>query len=100
MRDPPAAHAPQRPLISLKGSGLSRPNFNLDGADLRHSCGLRDFEVKLQRLLQISQGLVFALALAGNIQLQALRDVPIPFTPNGCGERSLHNYILSQAAGR
>jgi hypothetical protein len=25
-----------------------------------------------------------------------LGDEPLPLTPNGCGERTLHTYILSQ----
>ena len=48
--------------------------------------------MEFERFLQIGQRLLFALALAGNIKFQALRDVPIALTPNGCGERSFHDY--------
>ena len=41
--------------------------------------------MEFERFLQIGQRLLFALALAGNIKFQALRDVPIALTPNGCG---------------
>ena len=82
-------------LISLKGSGLSRANFNLDRANLWHARGFRGLEMEFQRFFQIGQCLLFALALTGYIDFQALRDEPIAFAPNGRSERSLHAFVLS-----
>lgn len=79
-----------RRLISRKGCGLSRPNLNLDSANLGWPSRLWCFEVELQCL--------FHITLAGDIQLQALRNIPIAFAPNGSGERSLRDDILSQPA--
>ena len=56
------------------------------------------FEVKLQRFLQVGQSLFFGLALAGDIDFEALGNVPIPFAPNCSGKRSLHDHILAQKA--
>jgi hypothetical protein len=36
--------------------------------------------------------------LAGNVNFEALRYVPVTFAPDCCCERSLHVYILSQDA--
>ena len=57
---------------------------------------MRRFEVKLQRFLQVGEGLFFGVAPAGDIDLEALRDIPIPLAPYGSSERSLHGDILSQ----
>ena len=88
--------ASSRRLISRKGSGLSRPNLDLDHTNLRRARGLRRFEVQFQRFLQVTQSLFFAFALTGHIDFETLRDIPVPFTPYGRGERSLHVLILSQ----
>jgi hypothetical protein len=56
---------------------------------------LRRLEVKLQCFFQIGKSLFFALALAGDIDFEALRNIPVPFTPDGRSERSLHYHILS-----
>jgi len=84
--------ASSRRLISLKGSGLSRANLDLDRPDLRHSRSVRGLEVEFPRFLQIGQRLLFALTLAGNVEFQALRDVPIAFPPNGRSKGSLHDF--------
>jgi hypothetical protein len=60
---------------------------------------LRWFEVKLQRFLQVGEGLFFGLALAGDVDLEALRNVPVPFAPNCSGKRSFHEHILAQKDG-
>ena len=60
---------------------------------------MRRFEVKFQRFLQVGESLFFGLALAGDIDFEALRDIPFPFAPNSRGERSLHDHILSQDGG-
>ncbi len=60
---------------------------------------MRRFEVKFERFLQIGESLFFGFTLAGNIHFQALRDIPLSLAPDGCGERSLHDHILSHAMG-
>lgn len=80
---------------SRKGSGLSRPNLNLDQPDLRWACRLRWLEVELQRFLEIGQRLGLAFALAGHVQFETLCDIPAAFPPNARLKRSLHGSILS-----
>ncbi len=77
-----------------KASGLSRPNFHLDLADRRRVRGNGRLEVQFQRFSEIVEGFVFRQALARNIYLKALRDKPISFTPDRCGERTFHRMIL------
>jgi len=84
-------------MISRKGSGLSHPNRNLDGANRRRSRGLRRLEVEFQRLLQIGQCPLFGVTLTRDIDLHALGNIPVSFAPNGCGERSFQGFILSHA---
>ena len=57
--------------------------------------GLRRFEVQFKRVSQISQSFRFALALAGDVELQALRDVPLALPPNRRSEWSLHVLMVS-----
>ena len=64
--------ASRRRLTSRKGWGLSRPNLDLDQADLRRPCCLRRFEVQFNRFLEIGKGLFLGLALAGNVEFEAL----------------------------
>jgi len=52
--------------------------------------------MQLQCFFQIGQSLFFSLTSAGNIQIQALRDVPVFFLPNRDGELAFHAYIVSQ----
>jgi hypothetical protein len=54
-------------------------------------------EVQFQRFSEIVEGFLFRLALARNIYLEALRDKPISFTPDSCGERTFHRMILPQS---
>jgi hypothetical protein len=79
--------------------GLSRPNLGLDHTDIGRPRCPRWFEVQLQRFLQVGESLFFGLALAGDIDLQAQGDVPLPLTPNGRGEWSLRDLVLSQGDG-
>jgi len=65
-------------LISRKGWGLGRPNLNLDRPQFGRARSLRRFEVKLERFFQIGESVLFGFALAGNINFQALGDIPIP----------------------
>jgi hypothetical protein len=57
---------------------------------------VRRLEVQLQGFFEIGKGFFFALTLACDIYFEALGHVPIPFAPDGRGERSLHDHILSQ----
>jgi len=78
-----------------KGGCLRRTYLNLDGSPLGWSGSLPVLEVKLQRLLQVGKRLFFGRALAGDVDFEALGDVPIPLPPNGCSKRSLHAHTLS-----
>lgn len=68
---------------------LNRPNLGREGRTW-------NFEMQFQCFFQIGQSLIFRLTLAGNIQIQALRDVPVFFFPNRDGELAFHAYIVSQ----
>src|SRR5215475_6424791 len=72
----------RRRLISRNGSGLSRPNLNLDRSYCGRPCGFWFVEMKFERLFEIRERLFFGLTLAGDFDLQALRDVPLAFLPN------------------
>ena len=84
-----------RRLTSRYGSGLSRPNLDLDGAHLRRARSVRGLEVQLEGFAEILQSLFFGGALAGDIDLQTLRYVPVAFAPDGRSEWSLHANIVS-----
>src|SRR5258708_558195 len=88
--------ASSRRLTSRKGCGLSRPNLNLDHANLWRTGGLRRLEVQLECFLQVVESFFFTLTLAGDIHFETLRDIPLSFAPDCCSERSLHDNILSQ----
>jgi hypothetical protein len=75
--------------------GLSRPNLDLDRADLRRPCRLRRFEVQFNRFLEVGKSLFLGLALTGNVEFEALGDIPLPLAPNGRRKRSLHGLIVS-----
>src|SRR5271169_4502334 len=85
---------------SRKGRGLSRPKLDLNDTDLWWPRRLRRFEVQFQRFLQVGKSLFLGFALAGDIELQALGDVPLPLAPNCRGEWSLHDFIVPQAVVR
>ena len=91
--------ASRRRLISRKGSGLSRPNLYLDGAEFWWTGSLWLLEVKLQRFLQVRKRLLFRLTLTRDVNFEALRDKPVSFAPDGCGECSLHDHIVPHAVG-
>lgn len=84
----------RRRLISRKGSGLSRAKLDLDRAHSGRPGGLRRFKVKFECFLQIRQRLFFGLALAGNIHLKTLGNVPRAFAPDRSGKGSLHEPIV------
>jgi hypothetical protein len=83
-------------LTSRKGCGLSRPNLNLDRANLWGTRGARRLEVQFQCFLQVGESLFFAFTLAGDIDFEALRNIPLSFSPDGRSERSLHYSYLYQ----
>src|ERR1035437_7690738 len=89
--------ASRRRLTSRKGLGLSRPNLDLDQTDLRRPCCLRRFEVQFNRFLEVGKGLFLGVALAGDVEFEALGDIPPPLAPNGSRKWSLHDLIVSQA---
>ena len=57
---------------------------------------MRRFEVKLQRFLQVGESFFFGRTLTGDIDLEALGNIPVTFAPNGSSKRSLHDHILAQ----
>jgi len=52
--------------------------------------------MEFERLLEIGQGFLFRFALAGDVNFEALRDVPIPFAPHGCRKWTFHEFILTK----
>lgn len=52
--------------------------------------------MKLERFPEVFERLLFTLALAGDINVKALRNIPLSFAPDGRGEWSLHKLIFSQ----
>ena len=57
---------------------------------------MRWFEVKFQRFLQVGESPFFSPALTGDVDLEALRNAPVPFAPNRSGKWLLHGDVLSQ----
>jgi hypothetical protein len=51
--------------------------------------------MEFKRLPQIRERLFFRLALASDIDFEALRHVPIPLPPDGRGKWALHIVIFS-----
>lgn len=51
--------------------------------------------MQLQRFLQVREGFFFRLTLAGDIDLKALRDIPITLTPHGRRKWPFHSSILA-----
>ena len=62
----------------------------------RRASSLRGLEVEFKSLLEVAQSLFFGLALTGYVDLQALRNVPIPFTPDCRSKRPNHIFIVRQ----
>jgi len=57
---------------------------------------MRRLEIELQGFFEVFESLVFRFALAGYVDFEALRDIPVPFAPDSRRERSLHTCIPSQ----
>jgi len=85
-----------RRLTSRKSRGFSRPNLDLNGSDFGRPGSLRRLEMELQRLFQIGQRSLFGCALAGYINFEPLRDVPVSLAPDGCRKWTFHDCILAQ----
>jgi len=50
---------------------------------------LRRFEVQLNRFLKVVKSFFLGIALAGDIEFEALGDIPLPFAPNGSQQHRL-----------
>ena len=57
---------------------------------------MRRFKVQFDRFLEVGEGLLLGTALAGDVEFEALGDVPLSLTPNGSRKWSLHSLIVSQ----
>ena len=52
-------------------------------------------EVKLERFPQVAESFLLGFALAGDVEFKALRDKPVSFLPDRCGEGSFHDFIVA-----
>ena len=52
--------------------------------------------MKLDGFLQVREGFLFGLALAGDVEFEALRDIPVSFAPDGGRKRPVHDHTLSR----
>jgi hypothetical protein len=77
-------------------SGLSRANFHLNGRNDRNGGGGGRLKIEFQRLAEMIQRLLFAAAVAGDINLSALGDEPLAFLPHMGRVFLLHPNIISQ----
>jgi hypothetical protein len=53
--------------------------------------------VQFERFAKVSQSFLFGIALASDMDVQALRNKPIALTPDSRGKRTLHVAILAYA---
>ena len=74
--------------------GGASPDFST-GGPIRRAGGLGRFEVQFEGFPEILDRFFLRGALAGNVDFQALRHVPVTLTPDSCGNRSLHGSIVS-----
>jgi hypothetical protein len=88
----------RRRLISRKPSGLSRPNLYLNLTHGWRVSGNWRFEVQFQGLPQVLESFFFGSALAGNVDVQALGNKPVPLAPDSSRKRTLHETILAQSS--
>jgi hypothetical protein len=77
-----------------EGSGLSRPNLNLNGTNLGGPSGSWRLKMKFQGLFKIGKGLFFGLTLTRDVHFQALGYIPIALAPHCGREWPLHDFIL------
>jgi hypothetical protein len=78
---------------SAKESGLSGMYVDLDRSDFWYKRRNRRSEMERQRFLKVIQSLSFRLALASDIHLEALSDIPTVLLPNA-GRESFHGVIV------
>ena len=71
-------------MISRKRNGLSRPNFDLNPPDYRRVSGNWRFEMQFKSFAEIVESFFLRLSLARHINLKALRNEPVPLSPNSC----------------
>lgn len=57
------------------------------------------FEVQFHRFLEVGKGLFLGVPLAGDVEFEALGDIPPPLAPNGSRKWSLHDLIVPQPRG-
>lgn len=55
--------------------------------------------MQFERILEVRERFLFCLALAGNVDFQALGYVPRPLPPDRCREWTLHAPILPHPLG-
>ena len=70
-------------MISRKGNGLSRPNFDLNPPNDRRVSGNWRFEMKFKSFAEIVESFFLGLSLTRYIDVKALRNEPLPLLPNG-----------------
>lgn len=85
----------RRRLTSRNGSGLIRPNLDLNRPNAGRPHSLRWLEVQFQGLFQVGESFFFGFTLAGHVNLEALRDVPVAFAPYRCNKWPFHGSILA-----
>lgn len=92
--------ASRRRLISRNGCGLSRANFDLYNPHFGWPSRSGGFKVKLQCFFEVLNNFLLGRALAGNVNLKALRNKPVALTPNPSRKWSLHavDYFTTLAA--
>ena len=47
--------------------------------------------MKSDRFLEVGEGEIWGFALAGDIKVEALGDVPVVFLPEACGKGCFHS---------
>ena len=82
--------ASSRRFTSRNGRGLSRPNLNLNGANLRRPSGQRRLKMKLQRFFQVDERFLFSFTLAGDVDFETLGNIPLALSPYRCRKWAFH----------
>lgn len=60
---------------------------------------MRRLKMQLQCFSQVIEGFVFAYSLTSHINLEALRDIPLVFAPDTCGELPFDRVIVPYGVG-
>jgi hypothetical protein len=80
-------------LISRKGNGLSGIDVNSDRMKLRHDSCMWRVKVQFERFPQIIDRFIFGLTLTGDIDFEALCNVPITLSPDTRGKLQFHSFL-------